>query len=201
MSRKSRRLPYKPIIAIYCEGDSEKAYFDMLKRKYHSANVHPTKVAITSIGSSGPELLKKASSKLKRLPTGQKVEQAYVVFDRDALSESDLIQCEQLAKTHKITILFSSINLEIWILMHFKPVFRAYTAKELNQILSGKDYFNTDYRAFKGQAYDRYLFDRIHTAKAHGDLLQQKITRPWYRQDPFTNIHQHLKGIFDTDSF
>ena len=69
MPRKSRKIPYKKIIAIYCEGDSEKAYFEMLKRKYRAANVHvhSHKLVITSVGLSGMSLLKKAAQKVKRL--------------------------------------------------------------------------------------------------------------------------------------
>ena len=35
MTRKKKNLPVKKKKVIYCEGDSERAYFKMLKRKYH----------------------------------------------------------------------------------------------------------------------------------------------------------------------
>lgn len=201
MSRKSKQIPYKSIIAIYCEGDSEKRYFEMLKRKYHSANVHTAKISVDSVGVSGLELLKKAAAKIEKLPKNKKIEKAYVVFDHDAFSENELRDCDAFAKAHNITILFSSINLEIWILMHFEPVFKSYSASELNSRLSGKDYFNTDYSAFKGQDYGPYLFDRVKIAKEHADLLKEKSTDPWYKRDPYTNINQYLAEIFSTTSF
>ncbi len=88
MARKSKNYPYRKIIAIYCEGDSEKAYFEMIKRKYHGANVHVNKaqdmkVEIDSDGLSGISLLKKALVKSQRLSKKQRAEQVYVVFDRD----------------------------------------------------------------------------------------------------------------------
>lgn len=39
MSRKSRNLDAKKKKIIYCEGESEEAYFNMLGRKYGSSNV------------------------------------------------------------------------------------------------------------------------------------------------------------------
>lgn len=124
MARKSRQIPYKKIIAIYCEGDSEKAYFEMLRRKYNSSNVHvhSPKLAITSVGLSGMSLLKKANQKMQRLKSNEHAEMIYVVFDRDSLKQDEIASCQKFALQHNMSIIFSNVNLEIWILMHFQPV-------------------------------------------------------------------------------
>lgn len=134
--RSSRNIPTKPVIAIYCEGDSEKAYFEMLRRKYHGVNVHAVKLNIKSVGSLGFKLIESAISTNKNLSRKSTVDKTYVIFDRDSLTDSDLIKCSKLALKNNIEIMFSSINFEIWILLHFEFLTRQYSAKELNERLS-----------------------------------------------------------------
>lgn len=201
MVRRSRNLRIKPLIAIYCEGDSEKAYFEMLKRKYHGANVNTEKISINKMGKQGLDLLVAASAKIKQLPRTKQIDQAYVVFDRDDLTIAELQKCARFAKQHHIKIIFSSINIEIWILMHFQAVTRAFTRRELNQLLSREKYFNTDYAKFKGQPYDDFLIDRVKTAKLNADKLLEASTKPWYNRDPYTNINTFLSEIFDVTEF
>lgn len=201
MGRKRKGISYKKIIAIYCEGESEKCYLEMLKRKYHSSNVHTEKINISEEGLGGLSLLKKALQKSKRLSKGQKADKVYVVFDRDSIKRDELVQCQSFAKKNEITIIFSSINIEIWILMHFQSVNRSYSAKELNRILSGKDFFNTDYAEFKGNPYDDVLFDRVKTAMLNAESLQKRNSGDWLERDPYTNINKYIPEIFDTEIF
>ncbi|MCH4165450.1 MAG: RloB family protein [Lentilactobacillus diolivorans] len=201
MARRSKGIPLKPIIVIYCEGESEKAYFEMLKRKYHATTVHTEKIAVESIGIKGMPLLQKAVRKIQKLQKKKKIDQSYVVFDRDDLSRSELQQCEKFANENRIQILFSSINIEIWILMHFQTVNRAYQASELNQILSGKDFFDTDYRRFKGASYDHFLFDRVKTAMINANRLEKGQSKPWYDCNPYTNINDFITKIFNVTEF
>lgn len=44
--RPRKNVPEQKIIGIFCEGESEIQYFNMLKRKYHSANVNAHKIRI-----------------------------------------------------------------------------------------------------------------------------------------------------------
>lgn len=201
MGRKSRGISSKPIIAIYCEGDSEKAYFEMLKRKYNGSNVRAEKISVNSIGLKGSALLNKAVAKVHHLPRGQHPDQVYVVFDRDDLTIGDLEKCSQIAKDNDINIMFSSTNIEVWILMHFQPVMRSYSASELYKILSSENYFNTDYQSFKGRAYDYFLFDRVKMAKQNAEKLEHSQSGNWISLDPFTNIHKFLQDIFNVQQF
>ncbi|BAP85245.1 abortive phage resistance protein [Paucilactobacillus hokkaidonensis JCM 18461] len=201
MSRRSKQLEFKPLIAIYCEGDSEKVYFEMLKRKYHASNVRAEKVSINSMGTKGLSLLYRAQSKIEALPKNKKIDQAYVIFDRDDLSNKELKKCNNYARSHKIKIMFSSVNIEIWVLMHFQPVSRVYTARELNRLLSGEKYFNTDYSKFKGNPYDEYLVDRVKYAKNNAEILLKRSTDPWYERDPYTNVNNFISDIFKVSQF
>ncbi|ERL64821.1 RloB family protein [Schleiferilactobacillus shenzhenensis] len=201
MARKKRNLPIKPIIAIYCEGESETRYFEMLKAKYGSVNVHPQKIQVDTLRKQGLPLLKKAIAKMNRLSGEKRIERAYVVFDRDQISDSEMRECIALAKANDMRIIFSSINIEVWILLHFQPVTRAYTPTELYRILSREEYFNTEYQQFKGQRYDDYLYDRVKIAVENAHRLHVGENTPWFQNNPYTNIDQYIGEIFGTDEF
>lgn len=190
MGRKSKKIKQKPTIGIFCEGKSEKQYLTMLKQKYRSTNV---KVEIVDAGLSGKRLIEKTIKSRKH----DKYDEVYVVFDRDEHKREELQNCGKLAKDENINIIFSSIDFEIWILMHFEPVFRTYTRPELVAILSKEKYFNQDYKRFKGSSYRNYIFDKVDDAMNNASNLYKRHSN-WIDDDPFTNMHIYLPKIFDT---
>ena len=196
MGRKSKQLKLKPMIAVFCEGESEQAYFEMLKQKYHASNVRTERITIKALHLNGLALLKKAKARRDALQRSKLVEQAYVVFDRDALREADLLACAKYAKQEALTIIFSSVNFEVWILMHFEPVRRHYTAAELVRVLSGERYFNLEYQQFKGSDYTDYLVDRVRMAELHAENLRITQSGAWYRRDPYTQVDLAVVEIF-----
>lgn len=193
MGRKRNKVKSNPIIGILCEGESEKQYFTMLKQKYRLANI---KIKVVAADLSSRSLVEKAIkfSKYNHL------DKTYVAFDRDEHSKAELIECDKLAQKNGITIMFSSIDFEIWILMHFESVTRSYTRDELVQKLSKTSYFNQDYSRFKGNSYREYIFDKVQNAVDHADKLYQK-NYDWINDDPFTNIQLYLPEIFKRDNF
>ncbi|WP_087051837.1 RloB family protein, partial [Levilactobacillus brevis] len=188
MSRKSKNLIQKKIIAIYCEGESEKAYFEMLSTKYNSkANVHTEKIKIEACsGAKGTVLVDEAISKINNIPKKEKVDQAYIVFDRDDLSNDELQNCSSKAKENNIKVIFSSISFEVWILLHFERWTRAFTAQQLNTKLSGENYFNQNYEDFKGKRYDGFLYVRVKQAVANAKYLSQQNNDDFLNSDPYT---------------
>ena len=180
MERIRNKTKSNPIIGILCEGESEKQYFTMLKQKYRLANI---KVKIVAADLSGKSLVEKAV----KFGKYNHLDKTYVVFDRDEHSKDELRKCAKLARKNDITIMFSSIDFEIWILMHFESVTRSYTRKELVQKLSRSAYFNQDYSRFKGNSYREYIFDKVQDAVDHANKLYRKKS-DWINDDPFTNI-------------
>lgn len=193
MGRIRNKTKSNPIIGILCEGESEKQYFTMLKQKYRLANI---KVKIVAADLSGKSLVEKAV----KFGKYNHLDKTYVVFDRDEHSKDELRKCAKLARKNDITIMFSSIDFEIWILMHFESVTRSYTRDELVQKLSKTSYFNQDYSRFKGNSYREYIFDKVQNAVDHADKLYQK-NYDWINDDPFTNIQLYLPEIFKRDNF
>lgn len=200
MVRHSKKLPTKEIILIYCEGRSEEAYFKMLNRKYHGANVKTEKIDITSLGRTGMTLLKSAVAKRSNLPRNKKFDRCYVILDRDAMNDSDVHQCYQYAKANNITIILSSTNFEVWVLLHFEYFSRDYSTKELVQRLSGEKYFNQSYSRFKGQRYDKYPFDMVESAISNGSKLYQEHN-DCVHSKPFTNVFRYIPEIYDVEQF
>lgn len=199
MARKSKGIPELPITLIYTEGESELQYFYMLKRKYRRQNVHAERIKVQSMGQNGLALLQAAKRQRPAVRSRRKADQTFVVFDRDRLTDMELNNCIQFAHKNQLTILLSTINFEIWILLHFQYTNRAHTARELNHILSGKNFFNTDYARFKGSDYSPFLFDRVVDAFQNAGRFSDSNGNNVFA-NPYCNIHQQLAAIFRVDA-
>ena len=198
MTRKSKNKPLKKVIGIFCEGPSEVAYFKMLSRKYRGGNVwtQPIGLEIESMSSmQGTKLISAVIDKVGPLAQKRQVNAVFAVFDRDKLTHEDIQRAQSIARKNGITIIFSSTNFEVWILLHFKYFSRAYTKNELNRKLSAPDKFNQDYSRFKGSTYDHYLFDRVAIAIKNARRLSM-TQRELLMDDPYVNIQDYIKMIF-----
>lgn len=187
----------KPTIAIFCEGESEVNYFKMLVRKYRAGNVatHGLSITIKSLGGrKGTNLI---SAVHKQLTHGKRInaEAVYLVFDRDDLTVEEIRNCQIQAQANGFSVIFSSINFEIWILLHFEAFRRSYTKDELYKRLSDDEHFAQDYKRFKGSDYDQYLVDKVATAIENARQLNISVDE-LATSDPFTNVHLYIESIF-----
>ncbi|MFJ6967567.1 MAG: RloB family protein [Ligilactobacillus ruminis] len=199
MSRKSRNKPLSKVITIYCEGESEVAYFKMLGRKYRKLKtIHTDKVEVKSLDANGISILEEAYRQESN--KGKKSEEVYVAFDRDDMRDDEVARCVNYANKRGYKILFSSISFEIWILLHFEEVGRQYTNEQLTKKLSGEKYFGTNYAKFKGNSYDKFLYDKVTDAKKNGDKLL-KCNANLISDNPYTNISSEIGNIFQTEIF
>lgn len=199
MGRKRKsNIRLKPVIGIYCEGESEKQYFDMLCQKYNAGNIHTQriKISVDAVGKSGKRLIETAKKKGEYRHQSQ----IYVVFDRDDKTNSELQACRKLAKEYNVEILFSSICFEIWILMHFEPVMREYTKEQLFRKLSGSDFFKQDYVRFKGSSYRQFIFDKVNNAMNNANKLYD-INNDMINDNPYTDVHLGTKKLFPVNVY
>lgn len=187
----------KPTIAIFCEGESEVSYFKMLMRKHRAGNVAAHGINVTVKAMGGCKGTNLVNAVKKQLNHGKKInaEEVYLVFDRDDLTVADIQDCQTQARENGFKIIFSSVNFEIWILLHFEAVRRSYTKAELYNRLSDKNHFKQDYKRFKGSNYDQYLSDKVTTAMNNARQLNIDPAQ-LATSDPFTNVHLYLKAIF-----
>lgn len=186
------------MITIYCEGESEVQYFNMLRQKYKKGSVHADKIKFKKINANGLSILERAY--IQERNNRRKSDEVYVAFDRDKMNDNEVAKCVNYAEKIGYKLLFSSISFEVWILMHFEEVNRHYTNEQLKRKLSGKDYFNTDYNKFKGNNYDDFLYDRVADAKNNGDKLL-KSNNDIIKDNPYTNISREIGKIFRTEVF
>lgn len=188
----SRRKDYHKTIDIFVEGESELQYLKMLQRKYSASNVLRIKQLA---GKKGPALVSAAKGQLAN-NNKMRAEEVDLMFDRDDLTVDEIKTAEQQAKLAGYKIIFSSIDFEMFILLHFKAFSRSYTRPELTQILSGANYFNQDYKKFKGSEYDKYLIDKVATAVKNAKDLRGNNPGNLATTDPYLNIQAYIRPIF-----
>lgn len=194
--RSRKNLAEQKIIAIFCEGVSELQYFKMLQRKYSKSNIGAHKLNIKQFGGKkGVDLIRAAVAQKRSF---KNIDETYIVFDCDNLNHTQIQESISLARKKNIHIIFSRTNFEIWILMHFEQVNRAYSALQLNQILSDEKHFDikkSNYDHFKGSEYTPFLEDRIKTAVKNANQLYKKNNNI-ILDNPYTNVQENLIPIF-----
>lgn len=183
---------YHKTIDIFVEGESELQYLKMLQRKYSASNVLRIKQLS---GKKGPALVSAAK---RQVANGNRkhAEEVYLMFDRDDLTVNEIKTAERQAKMAGYRIIFSSIDFEVFILLHFKAFSKSYTRPELIQTLSGSKYFNQDYKKFKGSEYDKYLIDSVATAVKNAKALSENNPGDMTTTDPYLNVQDHIRLIF-----
>lgn len=121
MSRKPKNIKLKKEIRIYCEGETEKIYFDLLKQRYRLPNVK-----VKTKGSVGQSLVlvNYTIDSLNKLSKKDRstVEKVLVVFDKDDDSWDVIDQAMVLAKDNNIQVCFSNECFEVWLLAHFEEI-------------------------------------------------------------------------------
>lgn len=198
MPRKSKGKKIKKRTMIFCEGETEKYYFDMLKRKYSSSNVIPIKSEV--INGNSWILVENAIAKMKAEKHKYDFEQIYVVYDKDNESKTDVEKALKIAKENGIVTLYSNECFEYWILLHFKKHSSFNDRFSLYKLLKNEMKLNCSYTDIKGEKVAQYLVDKVHIAfdNAHSLNMSKEIYTN-ILNNPYTNIHYHIKNIFNTE--
>ncbi|MDV7787746.1 RloB family protein [Enterococcus gallinarum] len=197
MPRKSKKKPLKKRTMIFCEGETEKYYFDMLKKKYSSTNVIPIKSEVVS-GSSWV-LVENALAKIQAEKNKYDFEQVYVVYDKDTESQANIEKALKLAKENGIITLYSNECFEYWILLHYKKSDAFNDSTSLYKILESEMNLDCSYNDIKGAKVAPYLIDRIHIAFENANLLNiSNEVHLNINKNPYTNIHYYIQNIYNT---
>ncbi|MDT2485472.1 RloB family protein [Enterococcus avium] len=198
MARKSKGKKVKKITMIFCEGETEKYYFDMLKRKYSSGNVIPIKSEVVT-GNSWV-LVQNAITKMQAEKHRYDFEQVYVVYDKDNENHSDIEKALKIAKDNKIITLYSNQCFEYWVHLHYKELSSSNNNEELYRKLQKEMGLDCSYSDIKGEAVATYLVDKVHIAFENAIKLNiSNDVNANISKNPYTNIHHYIKDIFNTD--
>lgn len=206
--KPSGRLKKRKVF-IYCEGETEKYYFDMLSKKYSSFTINTKKltdrigIKTKVVGNKGPiEIVKEASRTLKSDQSINEIHKAFVVFDNDNYSKQDIQEAIDLAKKNDLTVIYSNINFDLWILMHFESVTCYLSTQEINRRLT-KHYGVISYsNEVKGEAVSLPLRDKVIYAYNNAINLFKQGNAPLRQSiecNPYINIHNYLHEIYQVE--
>lgn len=184
---------------IFCEGVTEKNYFEMLKNKYNSKNIK----VIDEGGLKAGKLVEKAISYLKKSGNKRKYSDGnvYVCFDRDNLSNEQMKRTISVANENHIKIIYSNPCFEYWLVSHFLKLEAALTASQLFTKLKENLYLEMDYENMKGYDLTEQYENKISFAEKNLNKITTKVINDnIINVAPYTNMHLYIKEIFNVDS-
>lgn len=198
MGRQPKGKKIKKLTMIFCEGETEKYYFDMLKSKYSSGNVMPIKSEVVTGNSLN--LVENAISKMSAEKHKYDFEKTYVVYDKDNETRKDIEKALQLAKDNGIITIYTNECFEYWVLLHYKKTSAFNNSAQLYKLLQKEMDLKCSYSDIKGKEVSNYLLDKVHIAFNNAQLLDMtEVVFDNILQNPYTNIHHHIKNIFNTE--
>jgi hypothetical protein len=159
---------------IFCEGDSETAYFEEIKND--PSNEIYRRSLIKALPSGGNtqavKLLNFALAKKKSLENEKQIQRQdtfWLVFDRDENSSLELQQIVRESKNEGFLILYSNPCFEFWYRLHFSFTARCYQVSQdcKNEIKS----YLPDYK--EGKSYYKQLYNQLPEARQHALQLSQ----------------------------
>jgi len=151
------------ILWIFCEGETEKYYFQKLKaeERIGRVNVKSTK----KTGSKN--IVKYATTFTKHNNDFSKGDTVFCVFDRDKNTNKQLKEAKREAERHGIKIIFSNPSFEFWLLIHYQL---HTTSCENDDILTKLKKFIPDYHKADPELY-LITRNNIETAKTNSQKI------------------------------
>ncbi|ANZ62370.1 hypothetical protein AYR62_03175 [Secundilactobacillus paracollinoides] len=203
MTRKRRPKKIRTEVMIFCEGETELNYFKMLQQKYNGSGI---KLKLRNEnGQKGNKLVNEAI--VWRNAQGNGFSGSiYVCFDDDSQDKDSLVTALQTANHHHINVIFSKINVEVWLLRHFRPIETTEKWLEktwLYQRLTETLQLKKRYESYKGQdiayKYEDYVQDAATNCAAFfGETALDSSV--FYTNRPFTNFNHSIRDIFSIDT-
>ncbi len=130
-SQTRKRRPFgetknpKKTFCIYCEGQTEKIYFETLKTHKRLSNISIKIIELNKNGNA-LTLTKEAISQKQK---DKKYDQYWIVLDKDDTKEEDFEKAIQECESRNINVAYSIRSFEVWILFHYK-----YFEQNLSQV-------------------------------------------------------------------
>ncbi|WP_314406062.1 RloB family protein [Leuconostoc suionicum] len=142
MARQKKKRRSKKMVYVFVEGVTEKTYFDALRQQLRLTSL---KMEILKLDNAGCNWVEKSLNQMRNNPNYKRESntEVFVVFDKDQLKKTQFDTMLSLAKRNDISIIFSNISFELWLLAHFEPITTANyslqkTIEKLSQHLSEK---------------------------------------------------------------
>lgn len=190
--KETRKLNIGHII-VFCEGKTEKFYFDYFAEIISSNKYSEIEVKLEDAHGNARAVLNYANDFLCKDENNAKFSNygKYLVFDCDAPNDIQNVICE----AHSYKLLVSNYLFETWLLMHFEDVNTKITKKQTYKHLT--EHLQTEYK--KGhKGITRAIIQKGDLAKAiaNGRELEQKykaenksILTNINDMNPFVSLH------------
>ena len=181
--------PQKTIL-IYCEGETERIYFEQMKVLKRSKMVS---VKVKNVKRSAIKLANHAY----RDASYQPFDEIWIVFDKDDLTDWQLEEVNEFCERHNIGIAYTNEAFELWLLMHFEEIDekkeypRALLNEKLEQHLQVTRYFrnkaNAEVIAPIALRHEIALLNCT-------TMMQRRDTKS--KDNPYCNVHEMLYNVF-----
>jgi len=181
---KRKRVEQKAVLIALEDTKSSKYYFqELLKDKKLTGKV----VFAKHIGTDSGSVIEAIILHERENPN-QKYEKKWAVIDKDDYSKNQINGAIQRAKQLGICIAISNEAYELWILLHFRPITRYTSRKELNSKLNKifKDKFDVEYSKSSQDIY-KFIIDLQPKAIKNAKQLVKTHIQNHGKLDPYAN--------------
>ncbi|MDQ2085217.1 RloB family protein [Herbivorax sp. ANBcel31] len=190
-------------ILIFCEGKTEKNYFDYFVEIIKNNKYTDIKVEIQNVHGNSQTVYNYAEHFLSKEENNRKYMnyKKYLVFDCDDPPNIQSVILKILSSDTDYTLLVSNYFFEIWLLMYFEKVKFELRKNEISQKLN--NHLSTNYKkGAKGIIREIILKGNVEKAienaetlakkyKSEGKTLSLNITE----MNPYTNVHTLVKQL------
>lgn len=189
-TRERGNRALRKTILIYCEGETERIYFEQMKILKRSKMVS---VKIKNVKRSALKLAQHAY----RDSSYQPFDEVWIVFDKDDLTDRQLDEVNDFCKEHNIQIAYTNEAFELWLLLHFEQVDvkevypRAVLNEKMEQHLQVARYIRN-----KGNAEVIAPIALRHEVAMRNCLEMMNLRNTDSRDNPYCNVHDMLRYIF-----
>ena len=189
-TRERGSLALRKTILIYCEGETERIYFEQMKILKRSKMVS---VKIKNVKRSALKLAQHAY----RDSSYQPFDEVWIVFDKDDLTEKQLEEVNAFCEQHSIQIAYTNEAFELWLLLHFEQVDvtqvypRALLNEKMEQHLQVARYLRN-----KANAEVIAPIALRHEVALQNCTEMMELRDCDSRDNPYCNLHEMLQQVF-----
>ena len=180
----------RKMILIYCEGETERIYFEQMKILKRSKMIS---VKIKNVKRSALKLAQHAY----RDASYQPFDEVWIVFDKDDLTEQQLEEVNEFCLRHQIHIAYTNEAFELWLLLHFEQidVTKVYPRALLNEKM-GDHLEVSRYLRNKANAEVIAPIALRHEVALKNCTEMMALRNTESRDNPYCNLHEMIHHIF-----
>jgi hypothetical protein len=139
-------------LIVFCEGTTEKLYFDYFAEIIKKNKYTDVKVVIESANGNAQTVLYFANEYMEQEENNRKFASygKYLAFDCDAPSDIQSVILDSYSNNNEYQLLISNYLFETWLLMHFEDINERLSKKETYRRLKDRLHLNESYYKYKG---------------------------------------------------